>query len=102
MTRKETCIQGHTRTTVKWAGRDPKSPVCHSHEGRITLVRVVLAEVVEGLQVKDGIEMNAGLYHPVLQTLSATLPEYNRSTHQARRRWGPPVQPSNLCSYESP
>ena len=81
MTRKETCIQGHTRTAVKWVGRDPKSPVGHSHARRITLVRVILAEVVEGLQVKDGIEMNAGLYHLVLQMLLATLPEYNRSTH---------------------
>jgi hypothetical protein len=70
MTRKETCIRGHTRTAVKWAGRDPKSPVGHSHEGKITLVPVILAEVAEGLQVIDGIEMNAGLYHPVLQTLS--------------------------------
>ena len=102
MTRKETCIQGHTQTAVKWAGRDPKSPVGHSHEGRITLVRVILAEVVEGLRVIGGIEMNAGLYHPVLQTLSEALPEYNRSTHQPRYRWGPQVQPSNPCFYELP
>lgn len=102
MMKKETCIQEHTRIAVKWAGKDPKSPVGHSHEGRITSVRVILAEVVEGLQVINGIEMNAGLYHPVLQTLSKILPEYNRSTHQPRYRWDPRVQPSNLCFYESP
>jgi len=100
--RKETCIRGHTRTAVKWAGMDPRSPVVHFREGRIRLVQVILVEVVEDLQVKDGIEMNAGLYHPVLQNLSATLQEYSRFTHQARHRWGPPVQPSSLCFYESP
>jgi hypothetical protein len=70
---KETCIQEHTRTAVKWAGKNPESTIGYCHEGRIALVRGFLKEAGECLQVKGSIVMNAGLYRPVLRNLSATL-----------------------------